>query len=51
MLFNALLRVIERGKSAGNLDINKTIEKIDIFYAADKLTSDEYLTLIEMINK
>lgn len=40
MLFRTLARMIERGQTDG-------IEtKIDIFYAAGKLTDDEYAELI-----
>ena len=43
MLFKVLKRMIERGQTAG---IEK---KIDIFYAAGKLTDDEYTELMAML--
>ena len=43
MLFKTLKRMIERKNTDG-------IEaKIDLFYAADKITKDEYTELIEML--
>lgn len=43
MLYRTLKRMIERGQTAG-------IEgKIDIFFAAGKLTEDEYKELVAML--
>ena len=43
MLYKVLKRMIERG-------ITENItEKLDVFYAADKLTEEEYNELISMI--
>ena len=43
MLYKVLKRMIERG-------ITENItEKLDVFYAADKLTEEEYNELIGMI--
>lgn len=43
MLYKVLKRMIERG-------ITENItEKLDVFYAADKLTKEEYSELISMI--
>lgn len=43
MLYKVLKRMIERG-------ITENItEKLDVFYAADKLTEEEYSELISMI--
>nr|DAG37904.1 MAG TPA: Short C-terminal domain [Caudoviricetes sp.] len=45
MLYRTLKRMIERGQTGG-------IEtKIDIFFAAGKLTEEEYNELIGMLNK
>ena len=44
MLFRTLKRMIERGHTAGILD------KLDIFYSADKLTEDQYGELLGMIH-
>ena len=43
MLYRTLKRMIERGNIAG------MAEKLDIFFAADKLTADEYRELIAML--
>ena len=43
MLYRTLKRMIERGNIAG------MVEKLDIFFAADKLTADEYQELIAML--
>ena len=43
MLYRTLKRMIERGNTEG------MAEKLDIFYAADKLTEAEYLELTDML--
>ncbi len=43
MLYRTLKRMIERGNTAGMAD------KLDIFYAADKLTETEYTELTTML--
>lgn len=43
MLYRTLKRMIERGQTAG------MEEKLDIFYAADKLTEAEYTELTGML--
>ena len=43
MLYKVLKRMIERGL------IENITEKLDVFYAADKLTGEEYSELISMI--
>ena len=45
MLYRTLKRMIERGNIEG------MSEKLDIFFAANKITEDEYLELIVMLNK
>ena len=44
MLFRTLKRMIERGQTDG------LEEKIDVFYAAGKLTDDEYNELMAMLH-
>lgn len=39
MLYRTLERMISRGQTAG------MAEKLDVFYAADRLTEQEYLAL------
>lgn len=43
MLYRTLLRLIERGQTNG------LEEKIDLFYAMNKLTETEYQELIAML--
>ena len=45
MLFRTLKALIEAGRTEG------LEEKIDIFFAAGKLTEEEYNTLIEMLKQ
>ena len=44
MLYRTIKRMIERGQTNG------LEEKIDVFYAAGKLTEEEYNTLISPIH-
>lgn len=45
MLYRTLKRMIERGQTDG-------IEsKLDVFFAAGKITEDEYTELVGMLNK
>ena len=43
MLYRTLKRMIERGNTEG------MTEKLDIFYAANKITQDEYKELISLL--
>ena len=43
MLYRTLKRMIERGQTAG------MAEKLDIFFAADKITEAEYTELTAML--
>lgn len=45
MLFRTIKKLIEAGRIEG------LEEKIDVFYAADKLTEEEYNILIEMLHE
>ncbi len=45
MLYRTLKRMIERGQTVG------IEEKLDVFYAADKLTTDEYNELVSLLPK
>ena len=45
MLYRTLRRMIEKGLTDG------LAEKIDIFFAANKLTEDEYNSLMSMMNE
>lgn len=44
MLYTILKRRIQRGYTDG------MGEKLDIFFAADKITTDEYQELVELLN-
>lgn len=44
MLFRTLKRMIERGQTDG------VEEKMDIFFAAGKLTQEEYNDLLELLH-
>lgn len=43
MLYRTLKRMIERGNTDG------MVEKLDVFYAADKITKEQYTELIAML--
>mgnify|MGYP000866229083 CR=1 FL=1 len=43
MLYRICKRMIQRGQTAG------LAEKLDIFFAADKLTTDEYTELTALL--
>lgn len=45
MLYRTLKRMIERDQTAG------MSEKLDVFYAADKLTQEEYTELTGMLEE
>lgn len=45
MLYRVLKRLIELGKTEG------LEERIDVFFAAGKLTEDQYNELIELLKK
>lgn len=45
MLYRTLKRLVERGQTAG------LEEKLDIFFAADKLTEEQYTELILLIKE
>ena len=45
MLYRTLKRLIERGQ------IDGMTEKLDIFFAANKITLDEYNELISLLNQ
>lgn len=45
MLYKLLKRMIEKG------DTDNLSDKIDVFYAAGKLTDEQYKELTELLNK
>lgn len=44
VLYRTLKRMIERGQTEG------MAEKLDVFYAADKITEEQYTELTEMLS-
>lgn len=45
MLYRTLKRMIERG------NLNGMKDKLDIFYAADKITKENYTELVNMLKE
>ena len=45
MLYRTLKRLIEKGQITG------MTEKLDIFFAADKISEEQYLELSEMLSR
>ena len=45
MLFKLLKRLIAKGQTDG------LVEKIEVFYAADKISKTEYNKLVKLLNK
>lgn len=43
MLYRTLKRMIERGNTDG------IVEKLDVFYAADKITREQYTELVALL--
>lgn len=43
MLYRTLKRMIERGNTEG------MVEKLDVFYAADKITREQYTELVALL--
>lgn len=43
MLYRTLKRMIERGQVEG------MVEKLDVFYAANKITGEQYAELVAML--
>lgn len=44
MLYTVLNRMIERGQTAG------LVQKLDVFYAAAKITDEQYAQLVEKLS-
>jgi len=49
MAYNLMKRIIERDKKAGTLDKAATMDKLDAFLAADRLTTAEYQELVALV--
>ena len=50
MTYKLMKRVIENGLKKGNLDYEGTMQKLDVFLMADRITVEEYQELVELMN-
>ena len=50
MTYKLMKRVIENGLKKGNLDVESTMQKLDVFLMADRITVEEYQELAELMN-
>jgi len=48
--YSLMKRIIERDKAAGTLDKEAILEKLDVFYAANRLTKKQYQELAALVN-
>ena len=49
MTYKLMKRLIENGLKKGNLDREATMQKLDVFLMADRITVEEYQELVEMM--
>ena len=49
MTYKLMKRIIENGLKKGNLDVEATMQKLDVFLMADRITVEEYQELVELI--
>ena len=50
MTYRLMKRIIENGLKNGNLDVEATMLKLDVFLMADRITVEEYQELVELMN-
>lgn len=50
MTYKLMKRLIENGLKKGNLDVEATMQKLDVFLMADRITVEEYQELVELMN-
>ena len=50
MTYKLMKRIIENGLKKGSLDVESTMQKLDVFLLADRITTEEYQELVEMMN-
>ena len=50
MTYKLMKRVIEKRHKKGNLDVESTMQKLDVFLMADRITVEEYQELVELMN-
>lgn len=51
MTYKLMKRIIENGIKKGNLDRESTLQKLDVFLMADRITVEEYQELVEMMEE
>jgi len=51
MTYKLMKRVIENGLKKGNLDVEDTMQKLDVFLIANRITIEEYQELVAMIEE
>ena len=51
MTFKLMKRIIENGIKKGNLDREATLQKLDVFLMADRITPEEYQELVELMEE
>lgn len=53
MIYTLMKRIIQKAIDKGELEEKKEgiLEKLDAFYAADRLTTEEYKELVAMVNQ
>jgi len=50
MTYKLMKRLIENGLKKGNLDVEATLLKLDVFLMADRITPEEYQELVDLMN-
>ena len=50
MTYKLMKRIIENGLKKGSLDVESTMQKLDVFLMADRITVEEYQELVELMN-
>lgn len=51
MTYKLMKRIIENGLKKGNLDREATMQKLDVFLMADRITIEEYQELVELMGE
>lgn len=51
MTYKLMKRIIENGIKKSNLDRESTLQKLDVFLMADRITVEEYQELAEMMEE
>ncbi len=48
MTYKLMKRIIENGLKKGNLEVEDTLQKLDVFLMANRITVEEYQELVEL---